>query len=309
MIELPTGTNPEIEAERLVLNGCYVAFIGAGMSNPPGKQWRETVHDIARRCNVKTNNKTLYDLIDECQEANSIEYERAFRELVPKHVPTSRTALNYLLRLPFKSYVTTNFDPWLHNLSTSTNIERVHAYPDLPLHKGLSKAIYYLHGYYDSDDSMCDPKRLVFGTKTFEQAYGYESLLPGFLLNLFTYEHILFLGFNPSEKNISDLLKKANSIRKSFIDVRNLKKPKRYIFFPLFNVSDKEKQAKWDAEIEQLTSLEIIPILYEAEGEDYIGLEKILYNWVQHGELKNRPAPFKAGFDLFQPQDNIEDQQ
>lgn len=45
---LEAETNLESDARDLVLKGDYVAFIGAGISNPPGQQWRELVEEIGR---------------------------------------------------------------------------------------------------------------------------------------------------------------------------------------------------------------------------------------------------------------------
>lgn len=209
MKRLETETNLESDARDLVLKGDCIAFIGAGMSIPPGQQWRGLVEDIARRCSLKVEDQSLPEIIDLCREGNPNQYEKALREQLPKHVARTRTALNYLLRLPFKAFVTTNFDPYLHNLSMSDAVERVHVYPDLPLHKGLSKAIYYIHGCYDSEDHCSYSRPLVFGAKEFARAYSSESLLPGLLLNIFIYEHIVFLGFDPSERHLTDLLIKA----------------------------------------------------------------------------------------------------
>jgi len=292
-------TNLEGDARDLVLKGDCVAFIGAGMSNPPGRQWKQLVEDIASRCGVKVEDQPLPEIIDLCQEGNPNQYEKALREQLPKHVARSRTALNYLLRLPFKAFVTTNFDPSLRNLSTTDVVERVQVYPDLPLNKGLSKAIYYIHGCYDSEDHRSNPQPLVFGAKEFEQAYSSESLLPGLLLNCFTYEHIVFLGFDPSERHVADLLNKANAVQTSIIGgenvVPNTVRRRRFLFWPSFDGCDEEKQAEWDAQIEGFRALDITPIIYDPEEADHRGLERILYGWVERGDLLKRPAPFTSG--------------
>jgi hypothetical protein len=305
---LGTETNPEDDARDLALNRKCVVFIGAGMSNPPGQQWQQLVEDIARQCGVKVEDQALPETIDLCQEGNPNQFEKALREQFPKHVARSRTALHYLLRLPFKAYITTNFDPWLRQISTADRIKSgVHVYPDLSLHEGLSGAIYYIHGCFDSEDRRYNnSQRLVFGAKEFARAYSNESLLPGFLLSIFTYEHIIFLGFDPSERHVADLLNRANAVRASISDGEERR---RFLFWPLPDGSDKEKQALWDTQIEGVRALDITPIIYDPEGADHRGLERKLYEWVEQGDMAERPAPFKTGFDLTGISDNPRSQQ
>lgn len=299
MIELKSGADRRGELRDLVLRGNPVAFIGAGMSNPPGEQHRETVERIANRCEVGIDNRPLPEVIDQCEETNPSEYEAALRDMFSKHMAATRTALSYLFRLPFKAFVTTNFDPWLRNLATQQKIQRVHVYPDLPLHEGLSRAIYYIHGCCDSENPRYRPGTLVFGAKAFSQAYSPESLLPGFLLNLFTYEQVLFLGFDPSEKHIADLLTRANVIREHIsADAPSTSSPIRFLLWPSLMESDKQARGKWDAKIEEFRALEVTPVMYDPENKDHRGLERTLYEWVGEGDLINRPPPFKTGFDL-----------
>jgi len=299
VLEIESGADPRGELKDLVLKEHCVAFVGAGMSNPPGQQHRETVENIASRCNVEINHRPLPEGIDACAETNPNEYEAALRDLFPKHVAEARTGLNYLFRLPFKAFVTTNFDPWLRNLATRQKIERVHVYPDLPLHEGLSSGLYYIHGCCDSENPRYRPGTLVFGAKAFSRAYSRESLLPGFLLNFFTYERVLFLGFDPSEKHIADLLLRAKVIREEInADAVSPNSPKRFLLWPSLMESDERAQGEWDAKIEEFRALEVTPVIYDPENKDHRGLEKILSEWVGEGDLLNRPPPFKTGFDL-----------
>lgn len=294
-----SGADRRGELRDLVLKGHCVAFIGAGMSNPPGQQHRETVENIASRCNVEVNNRPLPEVIDACEETNPDEYETALRDMFPKHVAGARTGLIYLFRLPFKAFVTTNVDPWVRNLATQHKIQRVHVYPDLPLHEGLSKALYYIHGCCDPENPRYRPGTLIFGAKSFSQAYSRGSLLPGFLLNLFTYERVLFVGFDPSEKHIADLLTRAKIIRQRInTDTVLTNLPKRFLLWPSLMESDERAQGEWDAKIEEFRALEVTPVIYDPENNDHRGLERILYEWVGEGDLLNRPPAFKTGFDL-----------
>jgi hypothetical protein len=150
---LSNPSEEEVETKRFVLDGRCVAFVGAGISIPPSKNWLNTVKDIAERCEVPfEDRRPLPEIIDECIDKSEFTCTEVCRDFFPRHTTISRTAINYLFRLPFKAILTTNFDPWLRQQSRQKDYKQCHAYPDLPLHLGLEQRIYYLHGYFDSND-------------------------------------------------------------------------------------------------------------------------------------------------------------
>ncbi|TKJ41196.1 hypothetical protein CEE37_05895 [candidate division LCP-89 bacterium B3_LCP] len=296
-------TNPENFLRQIkdpaFLRKCVV-FIGAGLSIPPGKRWDKLVREIATKCVVEVQSKTNKQIIDDCLLKPDA-YKKAFRELFPKYQAACRTALPYILHIEFKAYITTNFGPYLRNLASSRDINRVHVYPDLPLNHGLSKAIYYIHGCYDSEDPNSDPEQLIFGFQSFEDGYGSPSLLPGFLLSLFTYENILFLGFDPLEEKIRAILEESIEVRKSVWQTNSKHGntgPKRYVLWPSPLIDNAGERAKLESTIEEFKALDLDPITYDPIYEDYSGLEKLLHEIIAQEEFVNRPPPFTSGFDL-----------
>lgn len=290
-----------LELEKLVLEEqCVVAFVGAAATIPPGQAWRETVRTIATRCGVAfKDDRPLPDVIDECIAKDETACNEACRELFPTHIASSRTALDYLLRLPFKALLTTNFDPWIRQHSQQALYKRVHVYPDLPLHYGLMNGLYYLHGYYDSANKNATVRALVLGERSFVEAYD-ESLLPGFLLNVFTYETVLFVGINPTEPRLAAILGQSISVRKRIGAGRGSTNvlPKRFILWPFSARPTQEERVLEDKSITMIRSLDIVPVFYDRRASDFRGLEELLFGWVERGELRNRPAPFSTGFDL-----------
>lgn len=289
----------EDQVKQHVFSGKCVAFLGAGVSIPPGKNWQATVREIALRCGVSVDHeRELPEIIDKCLKKDEDACNQACRTLFPKHVAESRTAMDYLLRLPFKAILTVNFDPWLHQHSRRENYKRCHVYPDLPLKDGLQGGIYYVHGYFDSEDKDATIRSLVFGKESFGRAYS-RSLLPGFLLHVFTYETVLFVGMDPTEENISELIYKSIGIRN---DVRasqqsQVETPMRFVLWPDPSDLAGEERNIEENKISEIKSLDIELHPYKRKADDYRGLEKLLYSWVQEGDIRNRPAPFKTGFD------------
>jgi hypothetical protein len=294
------------EVESLIFSGNCVVFVGAAITNPPGKQWDVTVNKIATDCKVEYKNLSVKKIIDNCMEKDIEKCNSSFSKLYPKHSPITRTALNYLLRLPFKSLLTTNFDPWIRQNSTQEQYPRCYIYPDLPIVNGLKSCLFYLHGYFDSEKNDSCISKLVFGEKSFETAYK-KSLLPGFLINLFVYYDVLFVCFDPTEENIIELLKTSNQIRKKIANENNIpleKLPRRYILWPIkdFDINTinedkkKEKENEFKEKTFSLNIMEITPVFYDPIDPNYSGLDKLLYELVERGDEKKRPSPFKTGF-------------
>ncbi|MBZ5562425.1 MAG: SIR2 family protein [Acidobacteriia bacterium] len=299
---LTESTTDEADLKALIYGGQCVAFVGAGISIPPGCEWDVLVDELATNCDVDANGGlSKAQVVDRCIDNGKERLNGALRTIFPRHIARLRPALPYLHRLPFKALLTTNFDPWVHQHSRREHYEKCFIYPDLPLSStGISKALYYLHGYFDPEDNNFDVERLVFGARSFEEAYQ-RSLLPGFLLNTFTYENVLFVAFNPKEENIAALLRGSVEQRRR-ISSRGrqeaARRVRRFILWDVKEYSSSEERALAEAAIDGFRSLEVTPVLYDKKGDDFRGLEEVLLQWIEEGDLKERPSPFASGFDI-----------
>jgi hypothetical protein len=297
---VPTPTPESDEVKTLLLSdrGC-VAFLGAGVAIPPATTWKGLVNDIARGCAVHFDDSVPIGeypaIIDQCISADEGACNAVLRDSLPHHTVISRTAVDYLNRFPFKAILTTNFDPWIQQHSHASQYDKgVHIYPDLPLTGGAAGNIYYLHGYFDSTGVTATIRNLILGKQSFEDAYERSPLLSGFLLNLFVYENILFVAFNPTERYVSALLKQSIELRKR-IAGGNTKK--RFLLLPTLS-SDPVEKARQVAFINEVKSLDILPVYYDGSLDNHVGLEELLLTWLNESDLKDRPAPFKTGFDV-----------
>ncbi|MCA1575763.1 MAG: SIR2 family protein [Acidobacteria bacterium] len=265
------------------------------MSNPPAGTWKDLVREIASTSGVTFDDgipaARYPDLIDDCIAKDEAGCNQVLRRILPEHSSSSRTALHYIHSFNLKAVVTTNFDPYIRFQGSAEKYTHVHIYPDLPLSSGLSNGIFYIHGYFGADDVNANICRLVLGRRSFEQAYR-DSLLPGFLLNLFVYEDIIFVGFNPTEHYVSQLLEQAMRMR---AEVGSNKR--RYILVraPSGTASDRAWDENW---VEQIKSLGIEPVYYDSSLPDYNGLEELLNTWLVQSNLKSRPAPLTPSFGM-----------
>jgi hypothetical protein len=177
-------TTPESEAARNLLvtpNGC-VAFLGSGATIPPAGTWKELVREIANSCGVTFDDgipeADYPDLIDDCMARDEDRCNQTLRRILPEHSSSSRTALRYIHSFNLKALVTTNFDPYIRILGSAEKYKHVHVYPDLPLTDGVASRLFYIHGYFSSEDADATIRNVVLGRRSFDQAYR-NSLLPG----------------------------------------------------------------------------------------------------------------------------------
>ena len=251
---------------------------------------------MAARCGIERVGLSLTEIVDRCLEQNEAACDAFMREELPKHHSASRTLLSYVLRLPFVAILTTNFDPWLRQQTRANEFGECYVYPGLRLSGGIRKAIFYLHGIFDSDDPNAGVRRLVFGTESFREAYS-DSLLPGFLLDVLTFRNVLFIGFNPREEHFAELLRRSSRVRRRLADPASGVLPKRYVLWEAPALSSRLDQARHDAVMAEFQALEVTPCLFDPMGSDRRGLERLLYGWVEEGSADKRPAPFATGFD------------
>ena len=295
----------EYQLKNMVLAGRCVAFVGAGLSVPPGKTWRPLVGQLAKRCDIAFDNEEPEtEIFDRCIDKSESLCTETLKELFPRHIAATRTGISYLLRLKFRAVLTTNFDPWLRQQSTYRHYQKCHVYPDLPLTGSLQGRIYYLHGYFNSDDENASLGALVFGARSFQQAYDSRtsaSLLPGFLLNTLVYENVVFICFNPLEPHIRRILEASMRVRRDLAAATRHRAgdvPKRFVLWPAVAGLDGEEREREETRITWIRSLDVVPVFYEPEAPDHRGLERLLDSWVDEGDLADRSAPFKSGFDL-----------
>lgn len=287
------------EARAIIQRGDTVAFIGAGLPAPWAGTWLSLVEDIAAECGVAVDPDHLPRVIDQCVIANADACDRVLRNRLPFYSVRLRAAMSYALRLPFHACLTTNFDPSVLQTATREQFPQAYRYPDLRLDGGVKGGLYYVHGYFDSRDRANNVRALVFGERSFNEAYT-TSLLPGFLLNVLTYRRVVFMGFNPLEDNFAKLITQSNQIRRQVADARGVARVDfEHIALwqaPTPVAVDPAKRARDLDRIDRLAGLQIGTVLYEP-GIEHEGLEELLYTWVEQGDLAHRAPPFPTAFD------------
>lgn len=289
--------NTQEQLKDLVLQKKCIAFIGAGFSIPPSKAWQPLVKKIAQECGIPYDPDDIYHVIDACIELNERACNETLRHELPLYIPGTRNAIPELLNLQFKAILTTNFDPWIWREANRNGYPQFYVYPTLP---GLREGMFYLHGQFNSESPNSSISKLVFGEKSFKEAYD-NSLLTGLLMNLLVYERIAFISFNPLEEHFVKLIKKSNHIYKYLMNEKGQSAPgpRHFCLWPAPNrqyMTD-EEIAENRIRLREIESLEIAPVIYPMEGKDHRGLERLLHNWREQGDPDFRPPRLATGFE------------
>jgi hypothetical protein len=226
----------------LIYGGECVAWIGSGLSKVSGyPDWPVTIEKLCEACEVEKlsneENKQSDNLIgkaQECKDKNGTLYMQTLAELFSHKPFTRRGAWDYLMKLPFKAYVTTNYDPILSEVGAFYGRDEVRAYPDLPI-SAIQKyqyPLFYIHGHAFFRD-MQTPNYLVLAHQDFETAYKEDGNVNNFVTELFTYYPILFIACDLREPDIYEAFKRAGRIHEKILTLRaGFKRPSKCIILP-----------------------------------------------------------------------------
>jgi len=220
-------TSTYLQLKQLVHASELVVFVGGGLSSHVYHSWAELIRNLCNECDVpqpgraKSNDPNhLMKKADKCRTANISKY----REYMRKHFAPApvyrRRAYGFLAKMPFKAFVTTNFDPMLEDelRNCRPGQLRIWPYPDLDILKMAPRdntPVFYLHGKINSD-MLESVDRLVLGLEEYELAYASQSNsgpVAGFLQQLFTHQRVLFLGCGLREPLMRRILNSCKGTR------------------------------------------------------------------------------------------------
>jgi len=270
-----------------------VAWIGAGLSTPAGYLgWPETVQQLCDVCCVPPldldhqSTQHLMDKAEECKQANPRAYADKLAALFGRTVAKARQAYYPLLRVPFRGYVTTNFDPLLLEAASSIGGFELLAYPHLPpdwLGNKPKKPLYYIHGVARDKDNRPSGDNLILATSDFQHAYGgtVRPLIDTILL----YRPVIFIGCNLGEPQIEESFRRVHAIHeelKKSSTTFNIKP--RYALLPrrmMVSRGKRSRTPKPDHDREQgedsrLNASAIEVVRYSHADETHSEIEEIL---------------------------------
>jgi hypothetical protein len=299
----------------LIENNNCIAWIGSGLSKIAGyTDWPNTIQKLCKECNIKclelNEEKSVDCLInkaEECKQKNLQTYQETLANLFGRTVAPTRRAFNLIMRLPFKGYVTTNFDPLLLTAGIDNNNEDTWAYPDLPLTMIEKKKhpIYYIHGLA-RHGAVQKGDHLILARSDFDEAYGNGGIVHSFLVSLLTYYNIIFLGCELMEPDIKNVFLRVHKIHEEMRRIKpNGHFPQRIILvskqqigqeynvkgYPEQNIVKAYDKTVQNAEFERYNAMSIEPIRYSQKDEHYGEIEQILESILFRNRKLSIPQP------------------
>lgn len=288
-LDIPSQENQEnfdLLIDRIRNEQCAV-FIGAGLSKPVGyPSLQELLWNMAAVAEIDTllDKIITTEWMDDFQEIKETLGEDRYRACLHEifdHEARDiefNPILLYLLYVPFRAYITTNYDPCLEFASrhlTSSRIRNNFAYPNLLATDLKNNHIFHIHGYINPDehDSV---NSMVLSRDEYNDAYENSGIVSNFLRTLFSEIDVAFIGFGWNDLVILDIIKRvkeAREVREDIATSRNMRLTRKRDKFTIIDSESFER----DKEGNNFLGINgIRPIIYEKKAESHSQINKII---------------------------------
>ncbi len=231
--------------------------------------------------------RQLQLLAQQAFDRDRAKYKETLDAIFSRPVMAVRLVYAHLMRMKLKSYVTTNFDPFL-------KIAQQLHHPDMDLHvyprrfkaSEVSRGgVFYIHGL-GAPDHQIAPEDIVLKNQDFDDAYGDErGDLPRFWQTMLRENSVIFLGSTLSDPYTQSALENYRHTAEFMAQRYRLDLPRSYALLPVGecvsapgapvdSASVTESQA--GAQSQAMRSLGITPVLYDMRDSAYSGLAEVL---------------------------------
>lgn len=202
-----------------------VAFFGSGMSTNLCS-WNNLIQQVCNNCDIDEGKNLSKDvdvaknleLAEKAKDRNQKLYWQVLVDVFGGDYMNHYYPL--LTDIPFKCYVTTNYDHQLADCSRgklppTSQFGKIFRFKESTPADIRNRNIHYVHGYIPrvNDDTPEIDLQIVLTHSEFEDAYKKSSRLPLFLTDLFTNHNLLFLGCELKEQKLIDLLEDCMAVR------------------------------------------------------------------------------------------------
>jgi len=228
-----------------ILRGEYVAFIGSGVSSRQYGDWVALINNLCEYCGSTkrvTNKSDAAEKLEAADDAKTADLPR-YLQFLGTHFgryPTDTNLLySTLIDLPFKDYMTVNYDPLLDQAANNHNLPphlicnpNTQVYPNLNIRLRQHRTIFYLHGKVDVGTTPQNGS-IVLSQSEFSYAYRDNGPIKLTLLNCLPHDDFCYFGCELSEPD----MRKLFDIEAELIEERNSSgrghsnRSNKYIFF------------------------------------------------------------------------------
>jgi len=278
-----------------VRSGKVVVFVGSGLSKAAGYQgWGQLISKLCYECGIlfpsgePVTSSQLLELADSCWKEDPEKYQKILTSEFSKPVTVMPRNYTYLYQSPFKSYVTTNFDPLLAEEGRQGKSDIYTHKNGLDVSRLSKKSIFYIHGYVQVGKCI-EANKLILTKSDFEREYNPDTSIKiiSFLTQLFQFHSVVFIGCQLREEPIRKLFEICERARIELQESSEQQLPKHYILLPNSDIkaegikSDKQQKEVAEYEDEWYEKNGITVVRYDKQDEEpkHIQLQDILEEW------------------------------
>jgi len=169
------------------------------------------------------------------------------------------------MRLGFRGYITTNFDPLLVQVEETHGIGDLWVYPNFAV-ASLGKdrpPVFHIHGLARLGDQQRGDN-LILARSDFDEAYGPGGIVQGFLEQVLTHHSVVFWGCRLSEPVMYEVFRRVHDILLRIEQTgRGAPTPKRYMLAP-------KPTRRVNKDIAQQTEIDLITQDAERDAESQL---------------------------------------
>lgn len=262
---------------RLINDGKCCAYIGSGVSSAACGDWQTLITELCLACGVESkyldiakSAKGRLELADLALENKSEEYQKYLYEKIAAKKIAS-TDYKTLAKLPFKSFVTSNFD---EGLASYLDVKgyKIKIYPDLDYTEMRNHA-FYMHGKINKP--LFNTNNVIFGGRSFERAYKEESIIPDFLKALILHNDLVVIGASLEEPMLREVIRGIIQEQRMLELLHNIPKRNKTIFIQRIKYLDNEskddrekKQQIFKSKVNYLAEMDFTVISYEGNNNN-----------------------------------------
>src|ERR1043165_6867542 len=271
-----------------------LALVGAGLSVPSGfPTWRGLLDELEDLLQPETLNeqykKALHeeaDLLWRAEEYRRLVGEDSYQLMLKKRFstqPKKSSAAAQLVRLPFRHYLTTNYDDVLveahHSVSLSAprvlnwyRDDDVRSFIFGLRDNNAPKMLIHLHGHYS------DPKSIVLSDNDYTDRYVRSLDTARKLFTIFTAERVVFVGFSLNDPDLMALLREVNGTMRA-------DEPRH---FAIMGLEPPANEALERSRLRKRYGVE--PVFYDNEDGSHRGLLEVLHFLAEKTSLEGAAA-------------------
>jgi len=275
----------------MLKSGNCVAVIGSGPSIGQYGDWTTLVNNLCQHCGITARVTSISSIADHLGAAEQarVKNRRLYHKFLGKHfgvVHSTNPLYDILMRIPFRGFMTLNFDPLLaHETKKPEHKCLLTHYPDLDRAAIKDRMLYYIHGLIEENTT---PKsgQIVLSESEFAEAYGDTSMLPGLLTHTFTKDPVCFIGCRLSEPPLAKIFDICRRLQERITAMGGGKPPSKYILLAEIIVNERqpdgsirrnraEESRRTADESRQYAAMGIQVIRYDPIDPEHTGLRRL----------------------------------